>query len=148
MKMIDLTEYKVIDVEEFEEIVIPLSLRREMELTLSEFDKVFNEQLERAFDEIDLAAIDKPVYFLLHTDLGKDDRELMGDFILTRFAPYIIAESIPEDRERRWGVPVGLEKVHIQYATMLDLVNKYEYVKQLNIGIATRSGKNVIDLVS
>jgi hypothetical protein len=147
MKMIDLVEHKIVDVDKYLEIVIELSLRREMELTLSDFDIVFNEQLTEAFSKIELDKIEEPIYFLLHTDLGKQDRELMGDFILTRFVPYIIGDGIPEGRERRLGVPPGLAKIHLQYASLVDLVNRYEHVKQFNIGIATKAGKNVIDLV-
>jgi hypothetical protein len=147
MKMIDLVEHQVVDVDKYLEIVIELSLRREMELTLPDFDVVFNDQLKAAFSKIELDKIEDPIYFLLHTDLGKDDRELMGDFILTRFVPYIIGDGIPEGRERRLGVPPGLAKIHLQYASLVDLVNRYEHVKQFNIGIATKAGKNVIDLV-
>lgn len=147
MKMIDLESHKIIDVTEHYEIRIPLSLRREMELTLSEFDEVFNKQLEEAFAAIKLDEINMPAYFVIHTDLGKDDRELMGDFILTRFVPHMIAKEIPNGRERRLAVPKDLELIHIQYATMIDLINKYEHIKQFNIGIATRSGKNIINLV-
>ena len=148
MKMIDLVDHKVIDVTEYLEMVIKLSLRREMSLPLAEFNLVLNKQLNDFFDKVEFDKIEQPIYFLIHTDLGKDDRELMGDFILTSFVPYIIDKNIPEGREARLGVPVGLDKVHIQYATMMDLVNKYKDVKQFNIGIATRSGKNVIDLVA
>lgn len=147
MKMIDLERHQVIDVNEHYEIRIPLTLRREMELPLSEFDIVFNKQLDDVFSKIKLDEVNMPAYFILHTDLGKDDRELMGDFILTRFVPYIIGKEIPEGRERRLGVPKEIENIHIQYATMVDLINKYEHIKQFNIGIATRSGKNIIDLV-
>jgi hypothetical protein len=148
MKMIDLVDHNVIPVTEYLEMVIKLSLRREMELPLADFDVVFNRQLEEFFKNIEFDKIEQPIYFLLHTDLGKQDRELMGDFILTRFVPYIIGLVVPEGREARLGVPVGLSKVHIQHATMMDLVNKYKDVKKFNIGIATRSGKNVIDLVA
>jgi hypothetical protein len=147
MKMIDLESHKIIDVTEHYEIRVPLSLRREMELTLSEFDEVFNKQLDDAFASIKLDEVNMAAYFIIHTDLGKEDRELMGDFILTRFIPYIISKEIPEGRERRLGVPKDLELIHIQYATMVDLINRYEHIKQFNIGIATRSGKNIINLV-
>jgi hypothetical protein len=148
MKMIDLVDHKVIDVTEYLEMVVNLSLRREMSLPLAEFDIILKKQLNDFFDKVEFDKIEQPIYFLIHTDLGKDDRELMGDFILTSFIPYFIDTKVPEGREARLGVPVGLDKVHIQYATMMDLVNKYKDVKQFNIGIATRSGKNVIDLVA
>lgn len=147
MKMIDLETHKIIDVTEHYEIRIPLSLRREMELTLSEFDEVFNKQLDEAFASIKLDEVNMPAYFIIHTDLGADDRELMGDFILTRFPQYIIGKEIPEGRKVKHSVPEDLEVVRIQYATMLDLLNKYEHIKQFNIGVSTRSGKNIINLV-
>ena len=147
MKMIDLETHKIIDVTEHYEIRVPLSLRREMELTLSEFDEVFNKQLDDAFASIKLDEVNMPAYFIIETDLGLDDLDLMGDFILNRFAPYIAGKEIPAGRERRLGLPKTLEMVHIQYTTLLELVNKYEHIKQFNIGIASRSGKNIVDLV-
>lgn len=147
MKMIDLEKHKIIDVTEHYEIRVPLTLRREMELTLSEFDDVFNKQLDEAFISIKLDEVKMPAYFIIHTDLSVNDRELMGDFILTRFAPYIIGKEIPDGREPKHAVPKDLEVVRIQYATMVDLLNKYEHIKQFNIGVSTRSGKDIINLV-
>lgn len=146
MKMIDLIEHKIIEVTGHYEIPIHLTLRKEMELNLSDFDVMFNEQLEEAFASIKLDEIDMPTYFIIYTDLGVDDRELMGDFILTRFVPYIIAKEIPEGREKRMSVPKELEILPIQYVTLLDLINKREHINQLNIGFATRSGKNIIKI--
>lgn len=148
MKMIDLIDYKVIDVVDYKTVTVPLSLRREMELNIHDFDIEFNRQLDDFFADFDFAAVEDPIYFILHTDLGVQDRELIGDLVLTRFMPHILAKEIPADRERRLGVPPGLEKIHLQYATLVDIVNKYEHIKTFNIGIATRAGKNIIDLVS
>jgi hypothetical protein len=145
MKFIDLIKHEIVELQDYKTVQIELSLSREMGLTLSAFDEILIEQLDEETEGF--KDLDGAVYFVIKTDLGTADRELMADFLISRFVPRIILDKIPEDRERRLGVPSGLMGTGLQYATMLDAVNRYDKITQFNIGISTKTGKNIIDVL-
>lgn len=143
MKMIDLNNFVIYNEENYKTIEIELKLSKEMELNLLQFDVELNKQLKDEVRKAKLNEVDCPVFIHIKTDLLKGDRDLMRDFLFNRFISFIVGDEIPEHRERRLGIPKELFNIDLQAMAIMDLVNKYENISILNIGISTRSGKNI-----
>lgn len=143
MKMIDFTELKIKEVEEFDTIDIILGWNPSfLDEKFNTFIKALQEKVE---EELDKHIFKQPVLFRIITRFDNNDLDLIVDNLVNEVVSYIV--SAPRDREPRLGRPAELDSVGMLDGAIMDCINNEVKPGIFNIQILNNKDQEFFHLL-